>query len=305
MSSITFEPASYGGWDGCHRLSNGVIDLMISGGFGPRVLFFGFTGGDNELAEIYDGAAKVPADQFRLYGGHRFWHAPEAQPRTYYPDNNPVDITFADGVLTLAAPTESTTGMQKTLHISLDPTGARVLVTHSLTNTGLWPVQVAPWALTCMAPGGTAILPLPPRGSHSENLLPSSHLVLWAYTDFSDPRWTFTPEALLLKADGLSTLPQKIGAPVAQEWLGYARNGHLFVKQFEHRPSAEYPDGGCSGELFVIDYMLEVESLGALVMLQPGETVDHVETWHLLDGVPEPRTAADVAAHITPLVAGL
>jgi len=294
MTDVRFEQISYAGWDGCYRLSNGVVDLIISGGFGPRLLRFGFIGEQNEFAELYDVARATPADEFRLYGGHRFWHAPEARERTYYPDNIPVSISFVDGVLTAVADVESTTDMQKTLQISLDPTGARVLVTHSLTNTGLWPVQVAPWALTCMAPGGTAILPLPPRGSHETHLLPSSNLVLWAYTDLSDPRWTFTPEAVLLKADSVTTQPQKIGAPVSQEWLAYARDGHLFVKQFEHQSGATYPDGGCSGELFVINFMLEVESLGALVTLAPGETVDHVESWSLLRDVPEPHTATDI-----------
>jgi len=304
MNDIHFEQTSYAGWDGCYRLSNGVVDLIISGDFGPRLLRFGFIGEQNEFAEVYDAARATPVDEFRLYGGHRFWHAPEQRGRTYYADNAPVNITFKDGILTAVGDVETTTGMQKTLQISLDPTGARVLVTHSLTNTGLWPVQVAPWALTCMAPGGTAILPLPKRGSHETHLLPSSNLVLWAYTDLSDPRWTFTPEALLLKADGVTTTPQKIGAPVSQEWLGYARDGHLFVKQFEHDASAAYPDGGCSGELFVINFMLEVESLGSLTTLAPNETVDHVESWSLLRDVPEPRTAADLT-NIAPRIAEL
>ncbi len=304
MTDIRFEQTSYAGWDGCYRLSNGVVDLIISGGFGPRILRFGFIGEQNEFAEVYDAARATPADQFRLYGGHRFWHAPEQRGRTYYPDNTPVNITFADGILTAVADAETTTGMQKTLQISLDPTGARVLVTHSLTNIDLWPVQVAPWALSCMAVGGTAILPLPPRGSHETNLLPSSSLVLWAYTNLSDPCWTFTPEAVLLKADGVNPMPQKIGAPVSQEWLGYARGGNLFVKQFEHESGATYPDNGCSGELFVINYMLEVETLAPLATLAPGETADHVESWSLLRDVAEPHTAADIAS-ITSRIAEL
>jgi hypothetical protein len=305
MASVTFEQVEYGGWTNCYRLSNGIVDVVISGGFGPRILRYGFVGQPNELAELYDAARATPPDQFRLYGGHRFWHAPEAHPRTYYPDNAPIDITFADGVLTASAPVEHTTAMQKTLHLSLDPASPRVLVTHSLTNHGAWAVQVAPWALTCMAAGGTGILPLPPRGSHTDNLLPSSHLMLWAYTDLSDPRWTFTPDAVLLKADPTRDTPQKIGAPVTPEWLAYARDGRLFVKQFEHLAGATYPDGGCSAELFVINFMLEVESLAPLATLDAGATVDHVESWTLLADVPEPRTAADVAQHIRPRIAAL
>lgn len=296
MTTLTFEKISYGGWDGCYRLSNGIVDLVISGNFGPRILRYGFVGEQNELAEVYDAARNTPDDQFKLYGGHRFWHAPEQRGRTYYPDNTPVSITFDDGILTVISDVEISNGMQKTIQISLDPTSSKVLVTHSLTNTGTWAVHVAPWALTCMAVGGTAILPLPPRGSHESELLPSSSLVLWAYTDLSDPRWTFTTEGVLLKADGVNTSPQKIGAPVPSEWLAYARDGHLFVKQFEHQVGTNYPDNGCSGELFVINYMLEVESLAPLATLAPHETADHVESWTLLRDITEPQTAADIAS---------
>jgi hypothetical protein len=304
MSNLIFEQVSYGGWDKCYRLSNGIIDLIISAAFGPRVLYFGFTGRQNELAEVYDTARSLPDDQFKLYGGHRFWHAPEQRGRTYYPDNAPVSITFENGILTAVADVEISTGMQKTIQISLSETGSQVLVTHSLTNLGAWPVDVSPWALTCMAVGGTAILPFPPRGSHETELLPSSSLVLWAYTDLNDPRWTFTTEGVLLRADGVNPKPQKIGAPVPSEWLAYARNGTLFVKQFEHQTGVIYPDNGCSGELFVINYMLEVESLAPLVTLAPNETIDHVETWSLLRDIPEPRTADDIA-HLRTIIAAL
>ncbi len=305
MSSLTFERVGYGGWQNCWRLSNGQVDLILSGEFGPRVLRFGFVGQHNELAELYDASRAVPSDQFRLYGGHRFWAAPESTTATYYPDNQPIEVNFADDLLTAAAPIEHTTGLQKTLQFSLSPSAPRVLVTHSLTNHSVWPIQVSPWALTCMAPGGTAILPLPPRGSHEGNLLPTGHLMMWAYTDFSDPRWTFTPEYVLLKGDPTAQTPQKIGAPNIREWLAYARGGHLFVKQYEHIEGAAYPDGGCSSELFTIHFMLEVETLGPLVTLSPGETIDHVETWSLLRDVPEPRTMADITAHILPRLTGL
>ena len=96
----------------------------------------------------------------------------------------------------------------------------RVRVTHRLHNRGLWPVTLAPWALSAMAPGGTAILPLPPRGSHADNLLPVSHLVSWAYTD-RITRYAFDParaRALLDEAGwrvGPDGIRQRDGRPLA------------------------------------------------------------------------------------------
>ena len=38
-------------------------------------------------------------------------------------------------------------------------------LTHRLTNVGQKPTDLAPWALTVMAPGGVEIIPLPPKGA--------------------------------------------------------------------------------------------------------------------------------------------
>ncbi|MCC6188794.1 MAG: hypothetical protein IT318_07145 [Anaerolineales bacterium] len=65
-----------------------------------------------------------------------------------------------DGVgLRLAQPVVAATGLSKTIEPRLEPGGVRV--THALRNQGLWPVELAPWALSAMAPVGVAILSLP------------------------------------------------------------------------------------------------------------------------------------------------
>jgi hypothetical protein len=44
-----------------------------------------------------------------------------------------------------------------------------------------------------------AIIPLPQRGTHPENLLPTTSLVLWQYTHMSNPRWTWGSQYILLR----------------------------------------------------------------------------------------------------------
>jgi hypothetical protein len=48
---------------------------------------------------------------------------------------------------------------------------------------------------------------------------------------------------------------------------------------------ARYPDGGCNFELFTNPEFLELETLGPLVELKPGEMAEHVERWWLFEGV--------------------
>ena len=43
----------------------------------------------------------------------------------------------------------------------------------------------------------------------------------------------------------------------------------------------DYPDMGCSFEIFTNAAMLELETLGPMTVLEPGAAVEHVERWSL------------------------
>lgn len=286
---MTYETITYGGWNNCHRLSNGIAELIVSGDFGPRVLRFSFTDGENQFHEQYDVAHATPEDKFRFFGGHRLWAAPEDPVRTYVPDNSPIRVSYADGVLSVVMDAEPVAQIEKTIDISLDPTSARAIVTHTLTNRGAWPVETAVWALSVMEAGGTAVLPLPPRAPHSDDtLLPTSAFILWPYSDFSDPRWTFASRAALLYADPKITSAQKIGAPLPDGWLAYWRDGTTFIKRVDYEAGAKYPDNNSSSELFTNGMFCELETLSPVVTLAPGASAEHVETWSLTRDLPAP-----------------
>ena len=188
----------------------------------------------------------------------------------------------------------------------MDEEGAHVRLVHRLTNRGLWPVECAPWALTMCAPGGVGIMPLPLGGAHEENLLPRTSLNLWAYTDLTDPRWTWGNRFVMLRQDPALSASQKAGLFVpADPWIAYARAGHLFVKTVDVLDGAVYPDRGSNLELYANDAILETETLGPMTALQPGQSVDHVEDWYLFDGVPQPEREADVSERVAPLVAAI
>jgi hypothetical protein len=175
-----------------------------------------------------------------------------------------------------------------------------VRVEHRLINRGMWPLSLAPWAISPMAGGGVGIVPLPERGSHPDNLQPTGGIALWAYTDFADPRWTWGTRFALLRQDGSAKSPQKIGSRCAADWVAYARGGHLFVNRFQPIPGGDYPDYGSRVEVYTDANMLEVETLAPYQPAAPGEAVSHVETWHLYNDVPMPGNDNDVAGHILP-----
>jgi len=298
----TLKKINYKGWPDCYRLANNIVELIVTTDVGPRLIHFSFNGEENEFATIPDMMGKRGGDEWRLYGGHRFWHAPEHPVRTYYADNAPVALEEHEGFVRLIQAVEKTTGIQKEIEIQLDEVRAQVQVIHRLTNRNVWSIQLAPWALSVMSPEGIGIVPLPPRGTHSESLLPVNTLSMWAYTDMSDLRWTWGREVIMLRQDPASAEPQKIGVFSLNGWVAYARRGNLFVKTFNPLPEETYPDINSTVEIFTNEMMLEIETLGPLVQLSPGTAVTHSETWHLFRDVPMPNTEADVIANILPKI---
>lgn len=300
---VTWQQVEYQGWPNCYRLANGEVALLVTTDVGPRILQFGFVGEGNELGEFAETLGKMGGDEWHSYGGHRLWHAPELLSRTYYPDNQPVAWEEHPGYIRLRPPLETTTGIQKEIDIALSPNKAKVRLTHRLYNRNAWPITFAPWALTVMATEGTVIIPLPPRGTHPEQLLPASTLTLWAYTDMSDPRWTWGERYVLLRQEPGMARPQKVGAFVPDGWVAYVRQGHLFLKTFDVTADpAAYPDWGCNVESFTDETMIEVETLGPLALVEPGAAVEHVEHWYLWRNVERPATENDVEQWVRPVI---
>ena len=128
---------------------------MVTADVGPRIIRFGFVGGQNLLKEYPDQLGKSGEEKFQLRGGHRVWKAPEDPIATWAPDNVPVEIQTTRNGLIAREPVEPLTGLQKEIAVEMGEAGTHVTVTHRITNKTLFPLEFAPWALTMMSPGGS------------------------------------------------------------------------------------------------------------------------------------------------------
>lgn len=280
-TEVRVEKIEYAGWPNCYRISNGSVELLVTGDVGPRVLRYGFIGGQNLFKEFPEQLGRSGEDAFQARGGHRLWKAPEDLATTWTADNQPVEIhPYSDG-LTAIAPVESASGLQKEIEIRLAASGSGVTLTHRITNRSAQDQVFAPWALTVMAPGGMAIAGFPARTEYPGNLQPTNPLVMWGYTDLSDARWRFLHKYIALRQDVSRSNPQKIGLFSEHTWACYLLNSELFLKRTHANASATYPDFGCSLEMFTNEEILEIETLGPMRTLRPGESLQHVERWSL------------------------
>lgn len=288
------------------RIGNEHLELILSTDFGPRVLACAPRGGDNLFGVVPPSEQAKPTiygEPWHIYGGHRLWRAPEHAETTYVPDNNPVDVTREPRGVVLtrrAGPNED--GLEKSLRVTLQDDAPRARVEHRLTNRSEATMPVAVWALTVMKQGGQAILPNAAHVPHPVGLLPVRPLVLWPYSWLGDPRFTFGRRYLRVRHDPAAREPQKIGLFNERGWAAYATGSALFVKRFPGQPG-RYADLGCNNEVFVDGVILELESLGPLVDLDPGATISHEETWHVFTGVRVPDDDEAAAAVLEPLLA--
>jgi hypothetical protein len=279
------EIVPYGGWNRCARLVSGDTEMLVTLEVGPRIIRYGLIGGPNELVEYEKDMGKKGGDEYRSYGGHRLWIAPEDQVKTLQPENEAVEQREEEGWAIFTIKPDRF-HLQKEIRVK--PSEGGFMIEHRIYNRGAYDVELAPWALTVMAPGGECLFPQAPFQPHSENFLPVRPLVLWSYTRMSDPRWTWGDRVVRLRhQDGGD--PQKCGALVAQGYAAYANRGNLFLKRFPFDPDALYPDMDCNFETFTRHDMLEVESLGPLQFVEPGGAAVHEEAWYLIPNATPPE----------------
>jgi hypothetical protein len=283
---VKIEKIDFNGWPNSWRVSNGTVELVLTGDIGPRIMQFGFADRQNFFKVFPEQMGKTGEADWQPRGGHRLWIAPEDPILSYAPDNTSVAIEVKGGVISATGAVEEATGVEKKITIIMNDLGTEVEVVHELRNAAATSRNLATWVLTMLAPGGAGIHGFPPRGTHPEMLAPTNPLVMWAFTHLDDPRWSLSQKYLVLRQDPTIANPQKLGSYNRHTWAAYQLNGELFVKRYEATADpAAYPDMGCSFEIFTNNAILELETLGPLVTLAPGQSISHTERWSAHLGV--------------------
>ncbi|HEY0866077.1 MAG TPA: hypothetical protein VGE01_01790 [Fimbriimonas sp.] len=280
------------GWERNARLVCRDVEMIVTLDVGPRVLGYGFVGERNQLAVRETTAGMVGGAEFRSYGGHRLWIAPEEAPRTFQPDNEPIQHREEDGWSIFTAEKDAYF-TQKEIRIRPDEERGCFRLVHRIYNHSAYDLELAPWTPTQFAVGGEAIFPQPDYIPHGQKLLPARPLVLWNYTKMSDPRWTWGDRVVRLR-QSTEMGPTKVGALVQQGIAVYCNQGDTYLRRFSYEESATYPDFGCNFETFTRQDMLEIESLGPLRSVpKGGGFVEHPETWYLLRHETAPEDDAE------------
>ncbi len=298
---ISTTPAS--GWDNCLRLSNSDSEVIITTDVGPRVIAYRLAGGRNVFKEYTEQSGQSGEETWQIRGGHRLWTAPEDVTTTYIPDNDPVPhLAVGDSTVHLANLASDEFPIRKDMVVTIAPTGSRVRIDHKITNESGSPLSVAPWALSVMDAGAVEIIPEPSKGIHPLDLLPNRRLILWPFTSMADSRLRFSRDFILLSQTACEA-PIKFGLTHRVGWVACAFSSLLFIKSVEFSDAVTYPDDDCNFETFTNSDMLEIETLGPLRNLQPGESSTLAENWWLYEtGKPMPSDPEQLGEWLAPWV---
>lgn len=268
----------------CAKLSKGGKSILVTVEIGPRIIFYGYEGGENVFYEDEKDLINKGGEYFaknlpgkgiwHIYGGHRLWKCPEYMD-TYYPDNFPVKIVEDYDGVSFISDVEETTGIQKIMKIKMSEDGNAV-IEHKFINKGKTATApIALWALSVMDKGAKAYIPI---STQNTGLLPNRNITLWSYTDIKDPRLDIQNSLITLtQTDDPRAI--KVGT-FAEGAVKVEVNGMTFGIDFVS-PEGEYGDHNCNIETYTNEIMLEIETLSPIKSMAVGEEAVHTEKWSL------------------------
>lgn len=260
-------------------LTHAGTELGIALDYGIRIVHLSCEGMENlfysQPEDLSDGL--TTPDGWRIYGGHRYWTAPESE-KSYYPDNDPIEYTLLENGVTLLQKPDPWIGVQKKLTVTFREDGA-VLLEHEIKNTTDTPITFASWGVNTFH-GADSHAEVLFDGGTAGSYVPQRRVSLWGSSALTDPRVRFEQEKICVKHIPSDT-SYKIGIFSAGACAKFYNRGQEFTLTFAADRNGTYPDNGCNFELYLDKNVMELEALGQLKTMNPGQTNGHWECWQV------------------------
>jgi hypothetical protein len=266
-------------------LKNDHLQVEVLKDAGPRIVRLTPAGTDlNLLADQFGVVWDVPTGKFIPFGGHRLWRAPEVPEITYLRDDTGCSAESIPDGLCLSHDSHGAASYRRILEIRLNPHTAKLTLIHRIQNLGQDYLIAAPWAITQCRMGGRAWLPMTAEKINGSDYTPNRSLVLWPYTDLKDERLIISGAGVEVKGSP-KVEALKVGLYSKRGWAAVDfAEGWTLVKRFTVGAGSDYADLSANVQCYVRDLFIELETLGELKKLAPGESVEHVEEWEIIKG---------------------
>ena len=284
------------------KLSTDKAEVIIPLEIGPRIMHLSLPGQPSVIEDECPLEEALPDGQiYKFYGGHRTWHSPEAFPRSYMPDNEPLErYELLENGIKLYQKQEPWTQMKKSMELYFEDDGG-IRIVNNITNNNAWAIEMAVWSLTIGSRSGREVLPVVQRNT---GLQTNTGYRSWPYSRMDDPRAHWGQRYIVVDNDPTDETAFKIGYQNELGWMAYFNHGQCFVKKYQHQRKAKYSDEGCSYETYTSYWGVELETLSPLQIVKPGKTLSHEERWYVVasEGLPT-YDEDEIAAKMAPIAA--
>jgi hypothetical protein len=286
------------GWTDALTLRNATVEAVIVPSIG-RVMQFRFTGDtDGPFWENEKLAGQaIPANPWReahgSFGGDKTWPAPQSlwnwPPPAAFDAAPATASTAPDGTVTLTSPVDPRFGLRTVRRITLDPTAPVLRIATTYEKISGEPIAVSVWVITQLRDPVGVFMPVPPGSRFPAGINP----------DWPVPEPFLQREREWLRFTRDPANSRKTGNDgTALVWADHRQLLRITVPRVA---GADYPDGGCSVEVYgnadPFPYV-ELETLSPLRTLRVGETLSAPTTYRLAR-----RTAAPLEADVRALLA--
>jgi hypothetical protein len=284
------------------ELTTPQLRLVAVHGTGPRIAWFGATGGESLL--FWDEAQPpfykraMPGGTWNLRGGHRVWTArmgADEDDTTYRPDELPGTCEVRGDGFTVSGGKDPETNTRRSISVRV-VADDRLEVVNAIVNEGDMLFGCGLWALTCTRPDADTRYAIPLGDGGPWDTATITVFRCWAghgTNSFREEQFELTDDAYVLTPRGRETkrMVQSPAGTIAM--IDRRRDVTFAIRSDEPRPDAVYP-AGANLAMYVgpENFMVEMETMGPYATLKPGRRLEHRQVWTLRKGLIEPTGAA-------------
>lgn len=279
--SLEIKEIKYEPFGNCVKITNGIIAVVVTIDFGPRIIHFGFCDEDNLLYSNVHSLHVASSEDteggkiFSCSGGHRLWLNLERADSTVTPDNTPVFYTILPGGVRFNRPKDETASVESGFEIMMGDDAADFMILHTAKNCSKETKVCGLMPITMLAKSGLVVLPQNTDATDMRH--PNRALAYWPGTDFRDERITYGNRFVSLRWQSGNEKPLHIGCNNVLGWMALIGEKYTFMKRYIHSPQIVYPDFGSSCEVNLRKDAVELTTLSPMYRIEPGQGIKHVE----------------------------
>ncbi len=272
----------YHGWD-AYKLDNGTATAVVVPSI-ARIMDFRLDGGDNVIWQNESMLGKesiVTNSDWQNFGGVRLSVSPQAKwgwPPDPLLDRGACKADIISGVLNIKGEPAPVLGVRLDRAIWMDKKSSSLHLRYSMQNISSNAVSWGIWNIVQLKAGGKILLPAPKDAKIWEATEKEGTGIWNPIKGGVFKFWRQENDMFVMQHTNQTS---KIFATSSDGWVAYVYGDTVYVLSFNANQNAKYPAGEGNAEVYTNGSYVELEHIGPLVNLAPGETTVLDEQWQM------------------------